>query len=99
MKSYKERTPIGYQKTFGFWDRNCDDPDKHEGGVASFDVPLFSEKHMDEGESFRELRQQLKLSIGEAARKTGLTTVQVSLIERGAASVDNDEYVNALMGP
>lgn len=89
---YREIEPVAFRRTLGFWDSNCDDPEKHRGGVMEMEAPIWREADTKRGEELRAVRMQRALSLGDVARLTGLTVVQVSRLERGGATVDTAAY-------
>lgn len=95
LPNYREVKPVAHQKAFGFWDVNAGEKD-HRGGVTEVEVPVWSVADIERGRARRERRRELGLTLGDAARSTGLTVSQISLIERGGADVDEAAYDRAL---
>jgi len=71
---------------FGFWDGH-DGEGNPTGGVAA-DLPCYAPS--PPGLVLRELRCALRLSLGEAARRLGLTVVELSGLERGSHTLSED---------
>lgn len=78
--------PIGTEQSIVLWDKfGPDDNDLetgHEGGLSIMPTPIPPPRDPAADEC-RDLRQHLRVTIGEAARAMGLTVVEYSEIERG----------------
>ena len=87
----RPNTPTGARRTTGFATYA-----DGSGGLTDIDMPTYSAADVAAGEYLRAARKELGLSLGDAARATGVQVHEVCDIEAGRSSVDRDAWVMAL---
>ncbi len=83
--------PIGTRTTLAFVNRG-----EGRGGLEEVTLDVYPEASVARGRAFREYRVRIGRSLREAAQLLGLHAVDVSSLERGAATLSEDEWGLAL---
>lgn len=91
VHTFRENTPIDETIAVGFGH----DEGGH-GAVMAIPVARYKRDEIAVGRNLRESRKALGLTMGDAARITGMTVTQISELELGAASVDAFLYLDEL---
>ena len=92
---YEEVEPVGTRRAtvhrnYGLTKSGKPDP---RNGWYTEDLPAYPVDQREIGAGIREARKKLGLTLGDAARASGLSVVDVTALERGAARCDHEALI------
>lgn len=90
---FKHVTPVATKTSHAFVDwADPKSPTGMSGGVRELEFPVYPEEQLKRGEELRLLRRHHGASLRDVERVTGLSPSDVSLLECGGATVNEEVY-------